>query len=803
MYRILTCGFTFLLIAVFASVAVAADQPKAEKVTSGNLEKSQSPVSSSATKVVSGKKLPVSKTTIQTTAQYNELKSFESAFEEVFTTNLQGGDNIAGATVIPSTPFNDTGHTTGYTDDYEEGCVGFPGGSPDVVYSYSPVIDELVDVSLCNSSYLTHLWVYQNDAHSDSVVACNRFSTNCSLPRSEILEIEMLAGNTYYIIVDGESGQNGDYEIDVTSIPKPQLNDSSFLHPAFADGGTGGLILGYEENIFDTTLVWFGSIDDGTNFTGGSFTAVGNPTYPDVAYWGEDTIFYATQVSSPLESNGGRTYLTTLAHPTNTFSWGQSYWDWSSFGWSNVIMAAIACDDQLETWQFGIESWIGSTTYTDPDMTNAPHIFYPTSETQGTISWFNSLDGCATTDITIDKTARFSYAVYDWLDASTNTWTLFVRQDWYDSLLADPGPDANGFTFTFGGDLEHVQYPQVAASNGNVLIVTEYWDENTTSDKDIVLWKTTGSDLNSLTATVIVSSTDDDRFPRISHVSGNTFVCTFHRADTLIQIVSDDNGDTWGTETIINSPTDEVVAEYRGSNITEMGSKVIWEYKNPAIAPDSSIFLHFASTGLVVDSDGDGVQDDVDNCPAIANPLQEDADGDLLGDVCDDCTDIDGDGFGDPGYAANTCTEDNCPAVANAGQEDADADGIGDACDDCTDTDNDGFGDPGFVNNTCTEDNCPATANPGQEDTNNDGIGDACCCTGIRGNIDGDIDDLINIADLVYLVDYSFGTPQGPTPGCPSEADIDGNTLLNIADIVYLVEYSFGVPQGPAPLTCP
>ena len=103
------------------------------------------------------------------------------------------------------------------------------------------------------------------------------------------------------------------------------------------------------------------------------------------------------------------------------------------------------------------------------------------------------------------------------------------------------------------------------------------------------------------------------------------------------------------------------------------------------------------------DADGDGAGDVCDNCPGVSNPGQEDADGDGTGDACDTCTDTDGDGYGNPGYAANTCADDNCPGAWNGDQADADTDGIGDACD-----------------------NCPDVSNADQADADSDGIGDAC-----------------------------------------------------------------------------
>lgn len=242
------------------------------------------------------------------------------------------------------------------------------------------------------------------------------------------------------------------------------------------------------------------------------------------------------------------------------------------------------------------------------------------------------------------------------------------------------------------------------------------------------------------------------------------------------------------------------------------------------------------SCDICTDVDGDGYGDpgfpastcDLDNCPAIYNPAQEDADGDGVGDSCDTCTDLDGDGYGDAGFPANTCQLDNCPAIYNPDQldpdgdgfgavcdncteignplqEDFDEDGSGDSCDVCTDIDDDGYGNPEFPYNTCPDDNCPYTYNPGQEDIDSDGVGDACdtgCCVApTRGNVNGDPEDAVNVADLTYLIAFLFGG--GSPPPCFEEGNVNGDPseLINIADISAIVSYLFG--GGSPPADCP
>ncbi len=74
-----------------------------------------------------------------------------------------------------------------------------------------------------------------------------------------------------------------------------------------------------------------------------------------------------------------------------------------------------------------------------------------------------------------------------------------------------------------------------------------------------------------------------------------------------------------------------------------------------------------------------------------------------------------------------------------------------------------------------------------------------CCMPPIRGNVDYDGGDAIDISDLVYLVDYMF--TGGPEPPCFEEADMNGDTAIDISDLVWLVDYMF--TGGPPPVACP
>jgi hypothetical protein len=129
--------------------------------------------------------------------------------------NRQGGDDIGAAVLITELPFLEIGTTDGYTDDYDEVCDYTGSLSPDVVYSYTPTVDKIVDLSLCNSGYDTKLYIYENSYTPGAPFACN--DDYCPGYMSFIGDLTLTGGNTYYIVVDGYDGEFGAYELEITA----------------------------------------------------------------------------------------------------------------------------------------------------------------------------------------------------------------------------------------------------------------------------------------------------------------------------------------------------------------------------------------------------------------------------------------------------------------------------------------------------------------------------------------------------------------------------------------------------------
>ncbi|MBN2227469.1 MAG: thrombospondin type 3 repeat-containing protein [candidate division Zixibacteria bacterium] len=601
-----------------------------------------------------------------------------------------------------------------------------------------------------------------------------------------------------------------------------------YLHPAIASAGNDTLLRAYEYHSTDYTnsvVYWTSSIDNGANWSSCCYFDIYNAAYPSVDYHGTESRMYGTLVPPNTWGGGGTIVLMRFPDPTDETTWNGSYSNWTEYGFRNMKMNDIASDNSAQSWNWGFISLVISRYY-PPDYIydDIPMIFFQIDAAGYTfIKYHPELAGCNNTAAAIDHVSSLTYAVYDWYNDDDNQWQLIVRQD----NFADWDDSSHTMIEAFIDPTIHITQPDVAAYDDHILIVAAVNSDASPSDYDILCWHAIDTDPIDLddNPVVIAATAEAENHPRLAHIDGNQFVCSFVQDNILYASFTCDGGLSWTDPQQISQPTETVPAEYRTGDIAKGGDIAIYEVD----ASGGNVELALAypapldSDGDTVtdacdncpndanvsqnDTDNDGIGDVCDNCPADANEGQEDADADGIGDMCDVCpndpdNDIDGDGFcgdvdncpndyndtqadGDGDNVGDVC--DNCPTIANAGQADYDGDGDGDACDD--DDDDDTILD--------IDDNCPWTYNPGQEDADSNGVGDACEYT--CG--DPNDDDLVNLLDILYLVDYLYGT--GPAPYPVMEAgDANADGAVNLLDILYLIDFLYGTPAGPAPL-CP
>ena len=143
-------------------------------------------------------------------------------------------------TTIPYLPYATTGTTACATNDFTWGCPSNPvPDSRDVFYSLTLPTCRQVTAALCGSLFDTGLEIRTGGACPGAqLVACN--DDICSVQSRT--SFVALAGQTYYIIVDGYNGGAGSYVLQVTDtsfVPANDVCDGTLISSLpFSDAGS-------------------------------------------------------------------------------------------------------------------------------------------------------------------------------------------------------------------------------------------------------------------------------------------------------------------------------------------------------------------------------------------------------------------------------------------------------------------------------------------------------------------------------------------------------------------------------------
>jgi len=202
----------------------------------------------------------------------------------------QGGDTIADAVPIPI-PYEITGTTIGYANDYDEVCPYDGSTSPDVVYALSPGADISVNIDLGGSAYDTKVYVYDADLN---LVACNDdFYPDYT---SKLEDVLLVGGMQYSLVIDGYGDSSGDYNLVIEDYVECIL-----------DCPAGGQLEG-EPPLVEGYIDSYNSGCGGESWPG-DFQPITSPVFCGVSGWFDtsrdtDWFLYTMPASGVLEVTG-------------------------------------------------------------------------------------------------------------------------------------------------------------------------------------------------------------------------------------------------------------------------------------------------------------------------------------------------------------------------------------------------------------------------------------------------------------------------------------------------------------------
>ncbi len=157
------------------------------------------------------------------------------------------GNTCTNAIAVPSTPYSDAGDTSlSATNDYDTtngGCAGISGiegeTSADIVYAFTPAATATYTITY-TPTFDGALYVATDCADIANTCLAGSEVRSQNAPWDEVLSLDLTAGTTYYIFVDGGinqggQGPSGPYTLDISAPCTPSCSGLKC-----GDNGCGG-----------------------------------------------------------------------------------------------------------------------------------------------------------------------------------------------------------------------------------------------------------------------------------------------------------------------------------------------------------------------------------------------------------------------------------------------------------------------------------------------------------------------------------------------------------------------------------